>query len=91
MIDIKNLFVVLLCLTPTALLSWNLYFNRNCLNEAGAKSIFDEAFDLESHGELKQAHNKYKIVDAYSCENYDVRAKAVERALAVQVILDKKR
>ena len=88
MIVKKNLALVLLCLVPTALVLLYSVVSEDCLDEQGAKVIFDQAVQLEKDGNLKDAYIKYKIVDAMSCENSELRAKAFDRAVAIKEALN---
>lgn len=88
MIVKKNLALVLLCLTPTALLVLFSIYGDDCLDEKSAAMLFDQASQLESQGNLKDAYNKYKIIDVTACENYELRASAFKRAVAINEVLN---
>ncbi len=87
MIVKKNLALVLFCLVPTALVLLYSVVSEDCLDEQGAKVIFDQAVQLEKDGNLKDAYIKYKIVDVTVCENYDFSARAFDRAVAIKEVL----
>jgi len=87
MIVKKNLALVLLCLTPTALLVLFSIYGDDCLDEKSAAALFDQASQLERQGNLKAAYLKYKIVDVTACENYEFRAHAFNRAVAIKEVL----
>lgn len=63
MIDKKNLALVLLCLTPTALIVLFSIYGDDCLDEKSAAALVNLASQLENQGNLKDAYLKYKIVD----------------------------
>jgi hypothetical protein len=84
----KNLALVLLCLTPAALLVLFSIYSDDCLDEKSAAALFDQASQLERQGNLKDAYLKYKIVDVTACENYEFSERAFNRAVAIKEVLD---
>lgn len=89
MIVKKNLALVILCLVPTALVLFYSVVSEDCLDEKDAVILYDQAVQLEKISSLKDAYIKYKIVDVTACENYELRANAFNRAVAIKEVLNK--
>ncbi len=81
----KNGIIVLACLIPLLLLiAYGMYKNSDCISEQEAEITFKSALDKESVGKNSEAYNLYKQIDAHACENYELRAKAFEKAVSLK-------
>jgi|GEM_PF-2909435 len=81
----KNGIIVLTCLIPLLLLiAYGIYKKNDCMSEQEAEITFNSALDKESVGKNSEAYNLYKQIDAYTCENYELRAKAFEKAVSLK-------
>lgn len=81
----KNGIIVLICLIPMMLLiAYGIYKKNDCMSEQEVEIAFNSALDQESLGNNSEAYNLYKQIDAYACENYELRAKAFEKSVSLK-------
>lgn len=81
----KNGIIVLICLIPLLLLiAYGIYKKNDCMSEQEAEIVFNSALDEESVGKNSEAYYLYKQIDAYACENYELREKAFERSVSLK-------
>ena len=80
----KSGIIVLTCLIPLLLLiAYGIYKKNDCMSEKEAEIAFNSALYKESAGKNSEAYNLYKQIDAYACENYELREKAFEKAVSL--------
>lgn len=60
-----------------------IFKRDDCVFERNAKTIFEEAVQLEIQGKLVPAYRKFKQIDLYSCSNTQVSGEAFDRGLKV--------
>ena len=84
----KCAIIATLCLLPTVALLSFVAYNDDCLEEHEAKIIFEQAIQLEKNGDIKDARQKYKVVDANACTNYKLRSDAFTKAVELQRLLN---
>jgi hypothetical protein len=83
--SMKNGIIVLTCLIPLLFfIAYGIYKESDCMSEQEAEIIFNSALDKESVSKKSEAYNLYKRIDAYACENYELRAKAFEKAVSLK-------
>ncbi|WP_460587283.1 hypothetical protein [Haliea atlantica] len=81
----KNGIIALVCLIPLLLLmAYGIYRKNNCISKQEAEITFNSAQDEEGFGKVSEAYNLYKKIDAYACENYELREKAFNKAASLK-------
>ena len=81
----KNEIIVLACLVPLLLvIAYEMYKENDCMSKQEAEVIFSSALDKESVGINSEAYNLYRQIDAYACENYELREKAFVKSVSLK-------
>ena len=87
--SMKNGIIVLACLIPLVLvLAYGIYEKNDCMSEQDAQPLYQSALEKESVGEYKEAYRLCKQIDAYACENFELRAKAFEKAVGLKIKME---
>ena len=87
--SMKNGIIVLACLIPLVLvLAYGIYERNDCMSEQDAQLVYQSALEKVSVGDQKEAYSLYKQIDAYACENFEIRAKAFEKAVGLKIKME---